>query len=95
MTDSEINIELIYPTPDKQRLINISVPLETTVLQAIDRSKILTKYPEIDLDKNKIGIFSKIVKLTEVLREGDRIEIYRPLIADPKEARKKKAAKKT
>ncbi len=88
-----LNIELIYPLPDEQILICIEVEHGTSVQQAIEQSGILNKYTEIDLTKNKVGIFSKATKLTEVLREGDRIEIYRPLIADPKEVRKKKALK--
>ena len=89
----EINIELIYPLPDEQILISITVKQGTNLEQAIEQSGILRKYTEIDLSINKVGIFSKATKLTEILREGDRIEIYRSLIADPKEARKKKALK--
>ena len=87
-----ITIELIFPLPDEQELLTIQVPNATTIEQAIELSGILQKYPEIDLKTNKVGIFSKVSKLNTELREGDRIEIYRPLIADPKEARKKKAA---
>jgi putative ubiquitin-RnfH superfamily antitoxin RatB of RatAB toxin-antitoxin module len=62
------------------------------VRQAIDASGLLQKYPEIDLTKNKIGIFAKLTKPDAVLRDRDRVEIYRPLIADPKEVRKQRAA---
>jgi putative ubiquitin-RnfH superfamily antitoxin RatB of RatAB toxin-antitoxin module len=89
----KLNIELIYPLPSEQELICIAVELGTNVEQAIMQSNILNKYPEIDLSINKVGIFSKVTKLTEILREGDRIEIYRPLIADPKVTRMKKALK--
>ncbi|MET1256603.1 RnfH family protein [Aliikangiella maris] len=88
-----INIELIFALPDEQQLLTQQVPVGTTVEQAIVQSGILQKYPQIDLTKNKVGLFSQACKLTDELREGDRIEIYRPLIADPKEARKKKAVK--
>ncbi|WP_444997286.1 RnfH family protein [Aliikangiella sp. IMCC44359] len=87
-----ITVELIYPLPTEQELITIKVKTGCQVKQAIVASGILDKYPDIDLAKNKVGIFSKVCKLNETLREGDRIEIYRPLIADPKEARKKKAS---
>jgi len=91
---NQLNIELIYPLPEEQILICITVDQGTNIQQAIEQSGILDKYPEIDLIINKVGIFSKAAKLNAILREGDRIEIYRPLIADPKEVRKKKALKK-
>ena len=84
-------IELIYALPNEQQLITLEVAAGTTVGQAIEQSKILLRYPQIDLKLNKVGIFSKKAKLDELLREGDRIEIYRPLMADPKEVRRKKA----
>jgi len=64
----------------------------STVATAIEASGLLQKYPEIDLAKNKLGVFSKLAKIDTVLRDQDRVEIYRPLIADPKEVRKKRAA---
>ena len=92
---TKINIEIIYPLADEQELIELTVAQGTSIQQAIEESGILNKYPAIDLATNKVGIFSKAAKLNDVLRQGDRIEIYRPLIADPKEARKKKALKKS
>ena len=89
-----LTIELIYALPEEQELLVIQVPQGSTVEQAITQSGILTKYPEIDLASTKVGIFSKVSKLNEELRDGDRIEIYRPLIADPKEMRRKKALEK-
>lgn len=91
---NSITIELIYALPDEQELLVIQAPLGSTVEQAIAISGILEKYPEIDLANTKVGIFSKVSKLNEALRDGDRIEIYRPLIADPKEMRRKKALEK-
>ncbi|MGX5174847.1 RnfH family protein [Aliikangiella sp. IMCC44653] len=88
--EKNIPIELIYALPNEQDLLTIEVPADSTVEQAIGLSGILQRYPEIDLQKNKVGIFSKACKLTDPLQAGDRIEIYRPLIADPKEARMKK-----
>ncbi|MBB71025.1 MAG: RnfH family protein [Legionellales bacterium] len=82
-----MNIEIVYALPDEQELLTLTVAAGTTVQQAIEASNILTKYPEIDLNENKVGIFSKLVSLDTVLRDKDRIEIYRPLTIDPKEAR--------
>ncbi|MDH5601518.1 MAG: RnfH family protein [Gammaproteobacteria bacterium] len=87
-------IEVIYALPEEQQLITLDVEQGTTVEQAIKLSGVLEKYPEIDLEKNKVGIFGKATKKDEVLRDKDRIEIYRPLIADPKESRRKRAEKK-
>ena len=87
-----INIEVAYALPDEQIIIPIQVNEGVTLEEAVHLSEILKKYPEIDMEKNKFGIFGKLAKLDAVLREGDRIEIYRPLIADPKAVRKKRAA---
>ena len=86
-------IEVIYALPEEQQLFTLDVEQGTTVEQAIKLSGILEKYPELDLDINKVGIFGKVTKKDEVLRDKDRIEIYRPLIADPKESRRKRAEK--
>lgn len=87
-----LTVEVIYALPTKQQLISLKLPAGSTVRQAIDASGLLPKYPEIDLAKNKIGIFAKLTKLDAALRDHDRVEIYRPLIADPKEVRKQRAA---
>ncbi len=88
-----ITIEIAYAKPLEQVLLSIQVSPEINVKQAIMQSDILERFPEIDLDKdNKVGIFGKVVTLNQSLRNGDRIEIYRPLIADPKEVRKQRAA---
>lgn len=88
-----ITIEIAYAKPLEQVLLSLQVSPETNVKQAIMQSNILERFPEIDLDKeNKVGIFGKVVTLNQALRNGDRIEIYRPLIADPKEVRKQRAA---
>jgi putative ubiquitin-RnfH superfamily antitoxin RatB of RatAB toxin-antitoxin module len=81
-----------YAELHEQVLLELYVEAGTTAQQAIQRCGILQRFPEIDLDKNKIGIFGKVTKLATPLQEGDRVEIYRPLIADPKEQRKKRAA---
>lgn len=86
-----INIEICYALPDKQEKITLKLPPETNVETALIQSKILEKY-SLDITKIKVGIYSKLTKLNTILRDKDRIEIYRPLIADPKEVRKKRAA---
>jgi hypothetical protein len=86
-----IQIEIVYALPQQQILLPLSVDAGTTVEAAIRRSGVLEQFPEIDLASNKVGIFSKLVKLDEMLRDKDRVEIYRPLIADPKEVRRQRA----
>jgi putative ubiquitin-RnfH superfamily antitoxin RatB of RatAB toxin-antitoxin module len=87
-----LNIEVVYALPNKQEIIARQLPEGATARQAIEASGLLLKYPEIDLTKNKLGVFAKLTKPDAVLRDGDRVEIYRPLIADPKEVRKQRAA---
>lgn len=74
-----------------QELVQLTLATGSTVQQAIVASGLLQKYPEIDLSKNKLGIFGKLTKADVALRDHDRVEIYRALIADPKEVRKKRA----
>jgi putative ubiquitin-RnfH superfamily antitoxin RatB of RatAB toxin-antitoxin module len=89
-----ITIEVAYGLPDKQFLIALQVMEGTTVLEAINQSGVLAANPTINLAKQRVGIFSRFVELNEVVKSGDRIEIYRPLLIDPKEARRAKAKKK-
>ncbi len=81
-----MHITIAYALPHEQMLEELNIPDNTTVEQAIHMSHILEKYSEIDLAVNKIGIFAKLVKLDQLLREGDRIEIYRSLPAKPRDA---------
>ncbi len=87
----EMTVEVAYALPQKQIILTVSLPQDATVEQAILRSGILEKFPEIDLAQTKVGIFSKLTKLDARLRDKDRVEIYRPLLADPKEVRRKRA----
>ena len=87
-----ISVEVVYPLPQKQEIFVVKLPLGATVREAIESSGVLAKYPEIDLAKSKLGVFAKLAKPDSVLRDRDRVEIYRPLIADPKEVRKQRAA---
>jgi putative ubiquitin-RnfH superfamily antitoxin RatB of RatAB toxin-antitoxin module len=84
-------VEVAFALPNEQLIIPISMPPEANAEAAIRASGILSKFPEIDLNVNQIGIFGKLSKLDAPLRNLDRIEIYRPLIADPKEVRKQRA----
>ncbi|SJL82634.1 RnfH family protein [Vibrio palustris] len=86
-----IHVEVVYALPHEQRVINVMVKQDMTAEQIIEQSGVLTMYPEIDLDKNSIGVFSRNIKRNATVRDGDRIEIYRPLLADPKEIRRKRA----
>lgn len=87
----QIQIEVAYARPAQQALLSLRVAAGSTVAQAIEASGVLAKFPEIDLAQNKVGIFGKLTKLDTVVRERDRIEIYRALIADPKEVRRQRA----
>jgi putative ubiquitin-RnfH superfamily antitoxin RatB of RatAB toxin-antitoxin module len=93
MAESEmIHVEVAYATPETQVIIPLDVSAGTTLEEAIQQSGLLKQFPEIDLEVNKVGVFGKLGKLSQALREKDRVEIYRKLIADPKEVRKKRAA---
>lgn len=88
----KIDVEVAYARPDAQVIIPVKVNAGATLEDAINASGVLEQFPEIDLGANKVGIFGKLAKLGATLRAGDRIEIYRPLIADPKEVRRQRAA---
>jgi uncharacterized protein len=92
MVGDVITVEVAYARSDEQRIIELQVPPGTTARDAVEKSGLGEFFPEIDLTKVKLGIFGKIAKPDVALQAGDRVEIYRPLIADPKEQRKKKAA---
>jgi len=87
-----MQVEVAYATEHEQLIVPVQVPAQCTVKQALEQSKIVQHFPEIDLDSAKVGIFGKLSKMDALLNPGDRVEIYRSLIADPKEARKKRAA---
>lgn len=92
MSTHKISVEVAYATAERQAIISLIVPTQTTAVAAISQSCIAAYFPEIDLATNKIGIFGKRVGPDTVLRDGDRVEIYRSLIADPKDDRRKRAA---
>lgn len=86
-----LRVEVVYALPQQQTLIRLELPAGSTVRQAVEASRLLRKYPEIDLGKNKLGIYGKLTKPDMSLRAHDRIEVYRPLLVDPKEARRQRA----
>ncbi len=86
-----IHVEVVYALPNEQRVFQLVVNRESTVDEIIQKSGVLSVYPDIDLSVKKVGVFSRNVKLDATVRDKDRIEIYRPLLADPKEIRRKRA----
>lgn len=88
----EIAVEVAYALPHQQTLLTVRAKPGATVTQVIEQSGILKKHPELDLATLKVGIYAKPVKNDTLVHDQDRVEIYRPLIADPKEVRKKRAA---
>lgn len=92
MSTDAIEIVVAYALPHRQELVHLKLPTTSTVQSAIEASGLLQKYPDIDLrGDNKVGVFGKLSRLDAPLRDRDRVEIYRPLIADPKEVRRKRA----
>ncbi|MDD5299822.1 MAG: RnfH family protein [Gallionella sp.] len=89
--NGKINIEVVYALPDEQTLFKQQLPEGATVAEAIRLCGVLDKHPEVEIFASKLGIFGKLVKADAVLRDRDRVEIYRPLLADPKEVRRKRA----
>ena len=88
----KIMIEVAYALPKKQIIIPVLVPKGVSVKEAIELSGVLAKFEDIDLATSQVGIFGKVTTLDKTLRNHDRIEIYRPLVADPKEIRRKRVA---
>jgi|TARA_B110000211_G_scaffold131825_1_gene151268 putative ubiquitin-RnfH superfamily antitoxin RatB of RatAB toxin-antitoxin module len=90
---AQLSIEVVYGTPTRQEIISCQVGPNTTIEQAILSSGIIEEFPEIDLTVNNVGIWNRAAKLTDMVKDLDRIEVYRPLLADPKEVRKRRAEK--
>jgi uncharacterized protein len=90
--EGQFEVEVAYAKPDEQVILTLKGAPGLTVRQAIEQSGMLVRFPEIDLANSDVGVFGKLAKLDSELQPGDRVEIYRPLIADPKEQRKKRAA---
>jgi len=92
-TQQTITVEVAYALPDKQAIVALEVVPGTTAAQAVQQSNIAAQFEGVDMENAKLGIFGKAVADTLELKAGDRVEVYRPLIADPKEVRKARAAK--
>ena len=90
---ARINVEVVYALPERQVLLTLRVAPGTTVHEAIEQSGIALRFPGIDAG-GRLGIFGRRVKRDVVLKDGDRIEIYRPLIADPKDSRRRRVRRK-
>ena len=90
----KMRIEVAYAKPSEQVILTLDIADGSTMEAAIIASGILQRFPEIDLANNKVGIFGRLCKLDQLLRAGDRVEIYRPLLVDPKEMRRTRAAKR-
>jgi putative ubiquitin-RnfH superfamily antitoxin RatB of RatAB toxin-antitoxin module len=90
-----LRIEVVYALREEQVLLELEVAEGTTARQAIERSGILQRFPEIDLDQVNLGIFGQVVSPDAGLRDGDRVEIYRPLTAEPKQARRERAQRRS
>jgi len=93
MVETLIDIEVAYANLERQELVALQIPVGTTVEQAIYKSGLLCSFPEIDVTDLKVGIFGNVCKVEQLVKQADRIEIYRPLIHDPKEARRQRAIK--
>ncbi len=89
-----MRVEVLYATAARQAVYALVLERGATVREAIERSGVLAAFPEIDLARNRVGIHGRLVALTAVLREDDRVEILRPLQADPKESRRRRAARR-
>lgn len=87
-----IQVEVAYARPERQVILPVMLPVGATIEQAIEQSGVISEFPEIDLKQNKVGIFGKLSKKSAELKAGDRVEIYRPLLADPKEVRRRREA---
>jgi len=89
-----LRVEVAYALPEQQALIALEVEEGASVREAIERSGILQRYPGIELARGRVGIFGRLVELDASLRDGDRVEIHRPLVADPREARRRRVKRR-
>ena len=87
-----IQVEVAYARPERQLILKVEVPAGTTAVEAVRLSGIEEQFPEIDLAENRLGVFGKLCKADRLLNAGDRVEVYRPLLADPRAARRERAA---
>lgn len=91
MAERRITVEIAAGTPERQQLVRLDVPEGTTAMAAVEQAGLEERLPEVEVDPGRIGIFGRLCKPDTVLRDGDRVEVYRPLKADPKEVRRRMA----
>lgn len=91
---AKIRVEVVYALQEREDAVSVVLPAPSSLGEAIVASGMLQRHPEIDLGRQKCGVFGKRLPLEHRLAEGDRVEIYRPLAADPKEARRRRALRK-
>lgn len=89
--DRKVNVEVVYAEPQRQHLVELSVPVGSDVKQVLNQSGLIEQHG-LDLSVNRVGIFGRFVELNQLVVDGDRVEVYRPLVADPKEIRRELAA---
>lgn len=92
MGDERFTVEVAYGLPKRQALVSVELPEGATVADAIEASGLRDRFPGLEVHPDRVGIFGRTVPLDQVLAAGDRVEIYRPLLIDPKEARRARAA---
>lgn len=92
MDNNQIAVEVAYATPERQTIIALRIDGDATLVDAISCSGILAAFPDIDLTRNRVGVFGRVGSLTQKLQDGDRVEIYRPLKQHPMDARRQRAA---
>jgi uncharacterized protein len=90
--DETIEVEVAYARPERQLILKVEVPAGTTAIEAVRLSGIEEQFPEIELGKTRLGVFGKLCKHDRPLNSGDRVELYRPLVTDPRAARRELAA---
>jgi len=90
---SELNVEVCYALPSEQTIVPLTLAQGATMRDAIERSGLMQRFPELDLDRMKVGVFGKVRALDAAVEAGDRVEIYRTLKADPKLARQRRVEK--
>lgn len=93
MAEADLEVEVAYARPDVQQVVRLTLPAGATLRDAVVRSGFLERFPELELERQAVGIYGKPASLDATVSDGDRIEIYRPLIANPKEMRRRRAIK--
>ena len=91
---ASLKVEVVYALPEREDAVSVSLPAGATALDALRASGLLERHPEIDLARQKIGVYGRVVDAEARLRDGDRVEVYRPLAVEPKEARRRRALRK-